>query len=187
MAKKNEGSVQGARAAQRSDAREKLLAKRPRTEIVEILTDEQLVIDHDRAMDALTAARRLGRPPREIAALQAEVERLMKAVGDATVVMRFESIGPQRYEDVVNANPPDDELVAEKKRNNEPPPPYDPDTFPIALIAATLADPKLSEEDVASIWNGDDWNGQEKMQLFLAAMSVNTRARRVADLGKGFG
>jgi hypothetical protein len=60
---------------------------------------------------------------------------------------------------------------------------WNPDTFPAAIIAATLKDPELSEQEVKDeILDASNWGPNEIGLIFNAAVEVNTR-RRVASLG----
>lgn len=45
-------------------------------------------------------------------------------------------------------------------------------SFQPALVAATLVDPELTEEEVQSIWTSDDWSEGELGNLFNAASTV---------------
>lgn len=49
---------------------------------------------------------------------------------------------------------------------------YNAEQFAPKLIAATCTDPQMSEEDAREIWDSDEWNRGERMQLFMAAMEV---------------
>lgn len=52
---------------------------------------------------------------------------------------------------------------------------YNAEKFAPMLIAATCIDPEMTEEDAKEIWDSDEWNRGERMQLFMAAMEVCTK------------
>lgn len=56
---------------------------------------------------------------------------------------------------------------------------YNADAFAPKLIAATCIDPPMSEDDAQDLWDSDDWNRGERMQLFMAAMEVCTSGLNV--------
>ena len=105
-------------------------------------------------------------------------------VAEATATMTFQSIGRKRYDGLVDAHPPTEQNREEAKQRDEDPPAWNPETFMPALVRASCAEPELSEEDVQSIF--DEWNQGELLELWQAALYVNTQ-RRTANLGKGFG
>ncbi len=62
---------------------------------------------------------------------------------------------------------------------------YNSEKMAPLLIAATAVDPDLSEEDAQEIWDSDDWNRGERMQLFMAAMEVCTSGLNVPFKSSG--
>lgn len=185
MAKRSEGNVQHARAAQRAASAEEILAKKPRTALFLVVLDDDLCIEHDRRLDELNQARTNGHTPEQVAELEAAVREAKHAIDDATVSMKLSAIGREAYDALVDAHPPTDEEIEDAKERGKPKPVYNADTFPIALIAASLVEPRMTEEQVAAIYAA--WNTQEVADLFMTAMDVNSRARRLVELGKGSG
>lgn len=176
-----------ARSAQRVASREDLLAKKPRTEVVTVVLDDDVALAYEQAAEHLKAARKNGHTPEQVAALEKELGTLKAAVDEATVRLVFRSIGAKAYDALVDAHPATDEDHDEIRAilGSTARAPYSGETFPPALIAASLAEPELPPEEVAAIW--DTWNKEERTLLFNAALSVNSRARKVSDLGKGSG
>lgn len=176
-----------ARSAQRTATREQLLAKKPRTEVVTIVLDDEVAAAYEEAASHLEAARRNGHTPEQVTALEKELRKLRASVDEATVRMVFRSIGAKAYDALVDAHPPTDEDHEEIRSvlGTTARAPYHGDSFAPALIGASLAEPVLSADEVQQIW--DTWNREERTQLFNAALSVNSRARKVSDLGKGSG
>ncbi len=103
------------------------------------------------------------------------LERVVKvALDDAsTVVLRFRAVGHKRYKALLDAHPPTDE-----QKQDENHPPYNSETFPIALIAASCVEPRMTEEQVQEL--DDEWNTSELVPLWLAAIEVNTQRREVS-------
>lgn len=65
--------------------------------------------------------------------------------------------------------------------------PTSPTTWPPVIIAATVADPKMTPEEVRElIWENDEWNQQERYGLLLAVQGVNN-GQGTVDLGKAYG
>lgn len=186
MATKKQQELQ-ARAAQRTATKEDLLAKKPRTEVVPVVLDDDAALAYEEAAEALRAAQSNGHSPEQLAVLESELGRLRAAVDESTVRMVFRSIGAKAYDELVDRHPPTDEDHEEIQRilGSAARAPYNGETFAPALIAASLCDPSLDLADVQAIWEG--WNREERTQLFNAALSVNSRARKVAELGKGSG
>jgi hypothetical protein len=172
-----------ARQRQRVDARERLLAKKPRVAEVVICLDDDLALEHDRALDHLQQAKD-AKNADDIARLTARVDQLAAELAEATTVIKVRAMGGREYDALVDAHPPTKAQEDDaKKRGGSAP--YNPDTFSPALIAASVAEPELSLEDAQHIW--DTWNVGERLALFYAALDVNSRAQRVADVGKGYG
>ena len=109
---------------------------------------------------------------------QAAFDAAKTALEAETVELRFRSIGRKRYDELVRAHPPTEEQKAESADA-----PYNVETFSAALIAASCIEPVMTEAEVAEL--ADEWNVAEYMQLWVAALEVNTQ-RRVVELGKAW-
>lgn len=148
-------------------------AKKPLSKVVLVYTDDEVVADYNRARRAAEMVRMAGKATKaELAAAEADLERAQAALDEATVRVRFTSLGRKRYDDLLTQHPP-----REEDENS----PYNPETFPQALIAASMSEPQVTLEEVERIW--EEWNSAELMELFTAALEVNTR-RRVVEMGK---
>lgn len=171
-----------ARSEQRRSARELLLAKKPRVAKVFIVTDDDLVLAHDEAVERLAeAAYKTPTANGSLKELQAEVDRLRKAVDDATVCIKFHSIGAPAYEALINEHQPTEAQVKEATKRGGVMM-WNPDSFPVALIHASICEPDdLALEDVETMWA--TYNAGERSALFTAAIDVNTLTREVAEAG----
>lgn len=65
---------------------------------------------------------------------------------------------------------------------------HSPSTFPPVLIAASLVEPKLTEDEVKDlIWDSDAFNEAERLSVLMKATMANGQLARVPDLGPTFG
>lgn len=88
------------------------------------------------------------------------------------VTLLFKSVGSLEYDKLLTKNPPNTEQKAEGNS-------YNIHTFAPGLLARVCADPEMSEEDWAEIWNSPDWNRGEVMQLFLSAVEICNQGMEV--------
>lgn len=169
--------------------------KQPATKTVEVVLDPALaeeVREAERRRD--DAERRLTVRPdddqvqSELWAVTADLEALRaRAVNeDAVVAVRFRSIGRHAWDDLIRTHAPTEEQVTEAKAAGMTELNFNSETFPPAVVAASLDEPKLSADEVAAIWESPEWNQAELGILFAAALEVNN-SRHTLDLGKGSG
>lgn len=92
------------------------------------------------------------------------------------VVLKLKALGSQAYDDLLASNPP----TAEQKKDGNT---YNPDAFAPALIAACLVEPKLSEEEAATLWTSPEWSRGEVTELFLACIEVCSKGLDVPFTG----
>lgn len=116
---------------------------------------------------------------------QAEADRARDAVrnadGAVEVVMR--SIGRGRWEKLKEAHPPTEEQKAKAREQGGPDAvlEFNPETFPVAAIAAACVQSVMTPEQAQQIWDSEDWNEEECARLLQMAMQAN-ETRRVANL-----
>ncbi len=172
----------------RPATRDHLAKKKPATKLVEVVIDPdaaRAVSDAEQALTAAEARARLAPDDEKAqeavwAAQEAYDSAKAQAVADDVVVsLLFRSVGRHAYDELIRAHPP-----GERQKAEEPALSFDPDTFPQALVHASLVEPKLSADDVEAIWQSPDWNAAELAMLFAAALEVNNH-RATVDLGKG--
>lgn len=173
-----------------------LQKKKPLEKTVHIYLDDDAIAAHTAALEALERAKRIdlsrtGRDLPEVLEAQSLLTGLEEALAKAraaldneTVTLRFRSIGRKRYDKLVHEYPTDEKQDAEHKDEHGVPAPYDAEEFSVALIAASCVEPVLSEDQVREL--RDTWNVSEYVEMFMAALEVNTQ-RRVADLGNASG
>lgn len=102
---------------------------------------------------------------------------------DAVVKVTFRGIGRKTYDDLIQDHPPTLEQLAKAKKDGHSDLAFNLDTFPPAIVAASMVEPTLTLEQVQEIWDSDEWNQVELGELFNSAMQVNG-TRRTVDLGK---
>lgn len=150
---------------------------------------EDLAVALETARQALNRARtlndgseaglnRLKRAQEEADKARAEIR-----ADEGVVEVVIRSIGRGRWEKLKEAHPPTDAQKAKAKEQagEEMVLEFNPETFPIAAIAASCESPKLTEDDVRAIWDSPDWNEEECGRLLQMAMQAN-QTRRVANL-----
>lgn len=182
-------------ARPRPATRDHLLSrKKPLYKTVQVVLDPELAeaLTRARAEASLLAARLVSRPndtalADQYTAAQAELDDLLaRADADEVVVeVTFKSIGRAAYDELISAHPPTEAQNAAAKESGQAPNGlvWNPDTFPAAVVAASMVTPQMTLEDVLAIFNSPDWNGPEQEALVTAALEVNT-IRRTVDLGK---
>lgn len=102
---------------------------------------------------------------------------------DNAVSFKFRSIGRQPFEDLVMEHRPTKEQKDEARKSGIRTVDWNPETFPVALIAASSTEPILTPVEVKELWESEDWNQAELLALFGAAMEANQQ-RQIIDLGK---
>lgn len=86
--------------------------------------------------------------------------------GDS-VELTFGAVPGAVYDLLLAAAPPS---PADRKQNV----PYNLAKFAPTLIAASLVDPQITEEEAYELWDNDNWNRGERMILFSTAVEVST-------------
>lgn len=182
----------GDAAAARPAVHDHLPKKRAPRAAISLCFDSDAADELQAADDALDTARRIdsaeSTPQSRLTLSEAEqrYEAARTAAEAETITYRFQAIGRKAYEELLLANPVTPENQAEADRLGQQHTDYNPDTFPKALVAASLVDPILTYEDVEEMWDDPAWTGPELSTLWVAALGVNGQAR-VVDLGKGSG
>ncbi|HEY8881938.1 MAG TPA: hypothetical protein VIM47_00910 [Dermatophilaceae bacterium] len=157
-------------------ARERLDASRPRriAEARAAATPEdvigQTLVDQVHDLDAQALA------PLEEAATAA-----LDALDAATRWFTFRGLGRTPYRELLEkhaARDVDDQVMADLGQGDNAP--YNLDTFPPALVQAASIDPVLDGDDIATIFDGDTWNGVEVNTLVSYAQLAQSQAP-VAD------
>lgn len=164
--------------------------KKAITQKVRIALDSDLAEEYEEAKSKLETARnRVGVRPDNLdfqVALEdalAEVDTLKSRLREESIEFVFKSIGRRKFDDLITAHPPTTEQRRKHKDDGAGELNWNVDTFPPALIFASLVEPTMEEQEVKELWDSDEWSGAETMSLFLTAMEVNSN-RKVVDLGK---
>lgn len=84
---------------------------------------------------------------------------------EIALTMKYKALSSKEYDKLIEAHPP---TSREKAKGAV----YNVDTFAPALIAAVSAEPKLSEEQAAELYNSPEWSGGEVQTLFVEALKV---------------
>jgi hypothetical protein len=132
----------------------------------------------------------------KVAALKAELEDLREELKPNCAHFVVRSLGRKEYDDLQDAYPPTKEQVSDGKKQGVGVPAFNPDTFPPAILGASLAlvveeagedgagqvEVPFTEEQAIELWNSEEWNQAEIMGLFTVCLEVNNQ-RRVMNLG----
>lgn len=114
-----------------------------------------------------------------------EAHKAAQAAADEDAVeFVFRSLGRKPYDALVDAHPPTKEQTSKvvEMGGSETDLQWNADTFPVALVSASLVSPKFTPEEVQEMWDSPDWAFQELQALFFTALAAN-QARRVVDSG----
>jgi hypothetical protein len=117
-----------------------------------------------------------------LATAEQELEDLRPAVEDATVKLVLSSIGRKAFQTLVEDYPPTDKQQRDARKEGATLL-FNAETFPVALIAASLTEPQMTYDDVQQLFDSENFNDTELTELFSAAMAVNTTSK-VIDLKK---
>lgn len=139
----------------------------PRTEVVRICARGDLVARHQEAVQALADATRgddsLGAGP-EVTAAAGAVVAIESEMEAATVEFTLGSVSRKAWADLLAKHPPSNE----QRRSGAD---HDPDTFPVAAIAACCKDPEMTEEQserLADVLPPGEW-----FKLWSTALRLN--------------
>jgi hypothetical protein len=166
--------------------------KKPTTTSVTIVLDPDLYDTYDAARRRRdqAQAQAAARPDDSEAAAQLweaqdsfdKVERRLEEE-EALAVFTFRSIGRKAYDDLVADHPPTKDQRLKAKASGLGDIAWNHDTFPPALVAASLVEPALDAEQMAALWADPNWNQAELVALMNAAIEVNG-TRRTVEVGK---
>lgn len=115
---------------------------------------------------------------------EAALQTARQAAEEDAIEFVFRSIGRKAYDKLVTDNQPTKQDEADVVAQGGDPKDlqWSPQSFPTALMAASIVHPQLSEEEVVEMWEGDNWSGNELQTLFFAALAAQQKSR-VVQLG----
>lgn len=93
------------------------------------------------------------------------------------VSLLFRALSGEDYDDLVAKHPPTDKQRKDGMRG------FNPDTFPPALVAASLVQPQLTVDQVKGLWGSSDWSDGERASLFGHALEVNQAGLEIPFTG----
>jgi hypothetical protein len=87
---------------------------------------------------------------------------------DGEMQIQVQAISSKEYDDLLAAHPPTKTQKADGSA-------YNTDTFPPALLAKSLCEPKITDEEATEIWNSEQWSRGELSELFYGCVEVNAK------------
>jgi hypothetical protein len=158
-------------------ARERLDASRPRRLAeARAIADAADVIDPQAIRDQVDAA-----DTAELAPLEQVATDALDALDVATKWFTFRSLGRTPLRELLAKHPArDEDHDAASAQAEGAKAPYNMDTFPPALVQASCIDPVLTDDDIATIFEGDAWNDVEINALVVHAQLAQAQSP-VAD------
>jgi hypothetical protein len=148
-----------------------------RVVVARILIRQDLLRRHDELDAQLTAAIQGDeRENREAVApaIQEQIEALEAEIEAVRVPFKFTSVGRRKWSDLLAAHPPTPEQIAmEREREDGKGMPLDhnPDTFPVAAIAASCIEPAMTLAEVQEL--EDVLNFSQFNALWIACVDAN--------------
>lgn len=190
-----------------TDALSRLIDRGAPTATVRLAADPDDAPRIQAAEKAVKAAERsvvTAKTPEDLQRAENQVElaeaKLAELLDDiVTIDIGLEGIGAPVVEEMMAAHPPSKKQIQQALKeaggNPQARPRWDEDTFPIALLAATIATIAysdapdevtngVSEKDVAKLWKSK-LTVSDRSQLFITALSLDQRGSSIGDLGKG--
>lgn len=163
-------------------------SKKPATRSIRIALDSDMAEVYSDAQAKLQTAKfsveaatpeRKTQAQKDLAKARKEAAEAEEAIKENSIKFTFRTIGRRRFEKLVEDNQPTPD-----QKEKTPEIDWNPDTFPPKIIAESLVEPELTEEQVQELWDSEDWSSGDLEALFLTAIMVN-RSRSVVELGNG--
>ncbi len=166
--------------------------KQPRTRTVYVPTDYDLAEEVERLRGAVEAQSLFGQgvdpeseQGRELEAMKERLKEMEGKLKKSSIEFKLRSMGRKPYDTLLQEHPPTDAQAEKRKKvNPRNPLPFNPDTFPIALIARSVVDSDLSVEELEEWFREESWSIGEIEDLFQNCVSINSQSR-ISSLGKG--
>lgn len=153
-----------------------LSSKKATTKTVTVLLDGPLYGKIQRVREELAQAKSRTRqfapsladkPEEKTAELEKELAKLEAQAKKASAEFTFKALGRATMEKLTKKHPPTEE---QKKAGAA----WNPDTMAPDLLSASCIKPEMTLEQATALWNHDEFNQQDLLDLFLAALEVNT-------------
>jgi hypothetical protein len=161
-----------------------LSRKKPRQKTLWFVTDFDMAEELEKLKSQEGLANLLGKageaPEQERLAKVAELETALRKSSIKIVV---QSMGRRAYDDLISAHPPSPAQIEEYKDQRQKPG-FNVETYPTALVVASVIEPVMSPEELKEWFDSDDWTGGEFSEIFSACIQVNSQGN-ILTLGKG--
>lgn len=164
------------------DAFEALAGKKPAITSVDIVLDDAWADEISTVRARLAKAQQrlragISDADLDVAECEEQLAKLVEQQAGKVVTFKFRTMDRPEGEALVRAHPARAEHRKEHGRGIL----YNPESYPKALVAASLTDPPLSVEQVDELF--DRW-GQPELQALVQAANQAQTVRRTVDLGE---
>jgi hypothetical protein len=102
---------------------------------------------------------------------------------ESSIKIVIQSMGRRSYDEMLQKHPVTDAQLEQYKDQRQKPQ-FNLDTYPVALVVASVIYPEMSDEDLGDWFDSEDWTGGEFTELFTQCLQINSQGN-VISLGKG--
>lgn len=113
------------------------------------------------------------------------VEEAQQAVDESSVQILLVGVDRETRRAIEDAHPPTEADITSARNNGLPVPDYDQEKVARAMIAATIHEPNMTEDEVADAISS--WSSGEYMRLWMSVLSVNGNPSLVSPGKANFG
>lgn len=161
-----------------------LSKKKPRTKTMWFVTDFDMQEELEQLKSQDGLANLLGKsdeaPEQERLAKVADLEAKLR---QSSVKIVIQSMGRRAYDELAQKHPPTEAQI-EQFKDQRTKPQFNIDTYPTALVVASVIEPVMADEELANWLDGEDWTGGEFTELFSQCIAINSQGN-ILNLGKG--
>lgn len=162
-----------------------LSKKKGATKTVRVLLDAEIANQIEQLREQIKEASRSSSRAdmgmeNPVPGLQKKIDKLIAAAekNGMFAEFTFKSVGRKRFDDLVREHEPDEET---RKLGGQ----WNPETFAPALLSEACVEPAMTLEEAKQLWDSDEWNQAELLELFQAAIEVNIERPNVPLFRKG--
>lgn len=114
---------------------------------------------------------------------QAKVKEVEDKLRKSSIKIVIQSMNRKAYDELISAHPATEAQLEEYKGQRNKPQ-FNLETYPVALVLASVIDPEAPQAELEEWFNSDAWSGGEFTELFTACIQINSQSN-ILNLGKG--